>query len=65
MEASPTYADGMRDGQIKAIEDMQSKQNLRMDSHSKRIGNLERVAWCLLGVVGFIQMGPVLQSWLS
>ena len=65
MEANPTYADGLRDGRILAVEDMQVKQNDRMDSHSKRLTLLERVAWIMFGVVGMIQFAPALTKFLG
>jgi hypothetical protein len=65
MDYAPTYADGLRDGQLKAIEDMQAKQNARLDDHSKRITAVERVAWILVGVVGLIQFSPAVRGFLG
>ena len=65
MEANPSYADGLRDGKIQAIEEMQARQNIRLDDHSARLRVLERVAWILVGVIGFIQIWPTLERIVS
>jgi len=58
-----SYDDGLRDGRLDALEHMQAMQNDRIANHSQRIAMLERVAWILIGVVGFLQLGPTIQSW--
>lgn len=65
MEANPTYADGLRDGRILAVEDMQVNQNTRLDQAEKRLTVLERVAWILIGVVGLIQFSPAVRGVLG
>jgi len=65
MEANPTYADGLRDGRILAVEDMQVTQNNRLTSHSGRITVLERVAWILAGATAVIQFAPAIRSFLG
>lgn len=59
------YEDGRRDGKIEALEHMQGKQNDRLDSHSRRITVLERVAWILFAVVGLIQLAPSFRAFIN
>lgn len=65
MEANPTYADGLRDGQIQAIEKMQVAQNVRLDDQGKRISVLEKFAWVLGGVVLVVQFAPAVRNFLG
>jgi hypothetical protein len=60
-----SYQDGRRDGKIEALEHMQGKQNLRLDTHSKRLTVLERVAWILFAVVGLIQFAPAFRAFVN
>ena len=59
------YEEGLRDGKIIAIENMQLAQNTRLDAHDHRISNLERVAYIVLGIVMFLEFAPQLKSWIG
>lgn len=65
MDANPTYADGLRDGQLQAIEKMQLQQNVRIDDHGKRISTLEKFAYILGGVVLVVQFAPAVRAFLG
>lgn len=65
MEPNPSYADGLRDGQIQAIEKMQIQQNTRIDGAEQRISVLEKFAWVLGGVVLLVQFAPAVRSFLG
>ena len=60
-----SYDEGLRDGKIEAIEHMQGLQNTRLDDHEQRLRVQERVAWILMGVVGFIQIWPTIEGMLQ
>lgn len=60
-----TYEEGLRDGQLKALEEIVSSHKDRLDHHSGRIRRLERVAWITLGVVLTIQLLPQIQNLLQ
>ena len=64
-EAPHGYDEGLRDGKIIAIENMQLAQNIRLDGHDQRISNLERVAYIVLGIVMFLEFAPQLKSWMG
>lgn len=65
MNENHDYADGLRDGEIRAIKQMQASQNLRLDNHAKRLATLERVAWALFGIIAMIEFGPRLQAFFG
>lgn len=56
------YKEGLRDGKIHAIEDMQVVQNERLKEHNGRISKLERVSYIILGIAGVMQFGPSITS---
>jgi len=58
MDSSRTYDDGMRDGKIQALEDMQISQNNRIEMHNKRLTTLEKTMYMMIGIVVFIQFAP-------
>lgn len=60
-----TYDDGLRDGRIEALEHMQGLQNDRLETHGRRLTTLERVAWVLMGVIGFLEFGPTIRDWFG
>ena len=60
-----TYDDGVRDGQILALEDVAGKHQDRLDSHSKRLALLERIMWAGGGIVAFIQIVPLIRAILQ
>ena len=52
------YQDGLRDGEIKAIKEMQRHQNDRLDSHERRLRIIERLFYAMLGAYFFIKFIP-------
>lgn len=60
-----TYEDGVRDGRLNAHEKTLAKHSERLDSHSRRIGLLEKAAWIVLGSVIAIQLLPELRAVLK
>ena len=65
MENNPSYADGLRDGKIQALEDITAVQSARIDDHSKRLAIIERIIWALAGIIAFIQVWPAVQGLIS
>ena len=67
--SSKTYEEGVKEGKVEgkleAIEDMQVRQNERLDGHNKRISNLERLGYILLGAVAIIEFLPHIQSFVN
>lgn len=64
-ETHKSYEDGLRDGQIIAIEETTRRHAERLDSHSRRLSVLERVGWITLGIVATIQFIPAAQKALE
>ena len=60
-----TYDDGLQDGKIRAIEEMQGRQNNRLDQHNGRISNLEKVSWLLIGAILFAEFAPQLKAFFN
>lgn len=56
------YREGLRDGEITAIKEMQRSQNNRLDDHSKRISILERVAYMIFGMVALLEFLPIFKK---
>ena len=59
------YREGLRDGEISAIKEMQKSQNNRLDDHGKRLCVLERVTYMVLGMILLLQFWPTLQRLLG
>ncbi len=62
MTMAKDYEDGLRDGQIAALEEVASSHKDRLDNHANRLRTLERVIWMLAGVIAFVNLWPQLQS---
>ncbi len=61
-----SYEEGLRDGKIKALEEMVTRHDERLDKHENRIGTLEKVAYSLIGAIALMQFAvPVLQRFLG
>jgi hypothetical protein len=60
-----TYEDGLRDGQIKAIESILHSHKERLEQHEHRLKQQERVSWILIGAFGLVQFLPALQGFLG
>ena len=61
-----TYEDGVRDGQLEALEKISGEHKARLDSHSKRLRGLERVMWIMLGALTTIQIViPIFQKFFN
>lgn len=56
------YADGLRDGEIKALQEIMAKHQQRLDDHSNRLRIIERIIWAMAGIIAFIQFLPYLQK---
>jgi hypothetical protein len=59
MELEKTYEDGLVEGRLKAVENMQHGQNLRLDNHSIRISSLERAMWVVIGAIAALEFFPI------
>ena len=59
------YREGLRDGQIHAIEEMQRNQNNRLDDHARRISVLERVTYMVLGMILLVQFFPTIRDFIN
>ena len=57
-----TYAEGVRDGQLAAIETVVGEHKYRLDSHSARIRSLEKIMWIMAGVLGVLQFMPTVMA---
>ena len=55
----------MCEGELKAHAETLKKHDERLDSHSRRLRALERVAWALLGIIGFIEIWPKINVLLT
>jgi len=62
---SKTYEDGVRDGQINAIEKMLSDHKGRLDNHSMRLRILERVVWGMLGAIALLEILPKIAPFMK
>lgn len=60
-----TYEDGLRDGQIKAIERVLSEHKVVHEDHERRLKQQERVMWILIGAFGLVQFLPAIQGFLG
>jgi len=60
-----TYDDGLRDGKIQAIEDIEIRQNERLDNHGTRISNLEKALYGVMAIVVFIEFAPQLKAFFG
>ena len=60
-----SYEDGLRDGQIKAIERVLSEHKTIHDDHERRLKQQERVMWILIGAFGLVQFLPAIQGLLG
>lgn len=65
MENHPDYADGLRDGQIQALEKITAQHDLRLNDHADRLRVLERIVWALGGIIAFVQFWPHIQRILT
>jgi hypothetical protein len=63
--AEKTYEDGLLRGRLDAVEHMQVNQNMRLESHSSRIGSLERAMWVVIGAIAAVQFFPLLAKFLT
>lgn len=52
------YETGLRDGKIQAIEEILIRHDKRMDNHSARLRQLERIIWIAFGGLALIQALP-------
>ena len=64
MVDNKTYEDGVRDGKISSIGRTLDKHTQRLDIHSKRIGQLERISWIILGIIVAIEALPKLRDFI-
>ena len=60
-----SYEDGLRDGQIKAIERVLAEHKTIHDDHERRLKQQERVVWILIGAFGLVQFLPAIQVFLG
>ena len=59
-----SYEDGLRDGQIKAMEKVMADHKTILEDHESRLKQQERVVWILIGAFGLIQFLPAIQGLL-
>jgi len=66
------YEDGLRDGKIEAIEQMQVQQNNRLDVFGRqfekcdaRLRLQEKVVWGLIGAIALVQFLPVFKQFMG
>lgn len=60
-----TYEEGRRDGQIEALEKTAANHAARLDSHSERLRQMERMIWLILGGIAMLQAFPILSAILT
>lgn len=53
-----TYEEGLRDGQIDALEKTAANHASRLDSHSERLRQMERITWLIIGGLVVLQALP-------
>tara|TARA_R110000803_G_scaffold79057_2_gene144458 strand:+ start:3958 stop:4155 length:198 start_codon:yes stop_codon:yes gene_type:complete len=59
------YAAGLRDGEIKALREMQLVHSGIFEKHDKRLGVLEKTSYLFMGAVLLIQFAPSIQNILG
>lgn len=59
---SQDYADGLREGRLRGIEETVTNHGARLDKHEGRITAQERISYALLGAVALLNLLPVLQK---
>ena len=59
------YANGLRDGRLQALEKVTGQHHDRLNNHADRLKILERLAWIMIGVIGFIQVWPAIHDFLT
>ena len=64
-EMTEDYREGLRDGEIHAIKEMQKSQNNRLDDHDKRLSVLERVTYMVLGMIVLLEFLPTIKTVLG
>lgn len=60
-----SYAEGVREGKLLAIEQMQATHTTRLDRVEGKVSTLERVAYTLIGAVALVQFAPTLKGFLG
>jgi len=60
-----TYDDGLRDGKIESVENMQVAQNVRLDGHDGKIATLEKAVYGVMAIIVFIEFLPQLKSFVG
>jgi len=58
-------AEGLVEGKLIAIEDMQVRQNTRLDGHNVRISALEKTSYSLIAIILFIEFAPQLKAFFN
>ena len=61
---SDEYKEGLRDGRIASIENMQSQHSARLDHHEKRLQAAERIVYALIGALMLIEAAPLIRTFL-
>ena len=61
---SDEYKEGLRDGRIASIENMQSQHSARLDHHEKRLQAAERIVYALIGALMLIEAAPLIREFL-
>jgi len=60
-----TYEDGLLEGRIGGLEQMQIDTKGRLDNHAQRLRIMERVIWAMFGIGVFVNFWPKIQVMLG
>ena len=60
-----TYEDGVREGQIAALELIAARHDNRFEALENRINAVERIQWGILGAITLIEILPNLTAVLA
>jgi len=65
LKEKQAYEDGLRDGQILALEKTVGEHQDRMNNHAIRLSKLERVMYMMGGVIIFLEIAPVVKTFFA
>ena len=63
--ADHDYDAGLRDGKLRAHEEILVRYGKVLDQHHSRITAQERITWIAVGAVLFVQLLPTLQKLIN
>jgi len=59
------YEAGLREGRLRALEEIVKNHDERFDHHEQRLRIMERILYTLVGAIALIQLMPALQKFFG